>query len=157
MRKVQNGVEPFFFIKVKKSLPRWAWWFLFVVVQVEVQLDKRDHFDSIRRLGYTRSSTAPPIKFISLMLPGFLSHRNETHQTPNSRCLVPHGHACSVIKAILHGIPTYSLTQLHSLSSVLPNLLSLLQTCLLSSKSGSLFSKHFLIHLNKSIKRKSHL
>lgn len=119
-----------------------------------IQLDRRDHLDSIRCLDYTRSSTAPPIKFISLMLPGFLSHRNETHQTPNSRCLVPYGHACSIIKAILHRIPTYSLTQFHSLSSVLPNLLSLLQTCLLSSKGGLLFSKHFLIHLNKSIKKK---
>lgn len=111
LKKVQNGVEPFFFMKVKKSLSRWKLWFLFVVA---VQLDKRDHFDSIRHLGYTRSSTALPIKFIFLMLPGFLSHSNEAHQTPNSRCLVPHGHACSIINAILHGLPTYSLTQLYS-------------------------------------------
>lgn len=44
-------------------------------------------------------------------------------------------------------------------SAVFPPLtcLSLLQICLLSSKGFSLFSKHFLIHLNQSIKIKSHL
>lgn len=106
LREVQNGVEPFLFIKVKESLPRRKLWFLFVAVQVEVKLERMDHFDSVRCLGYTRWSTAPPIKFISLMPPGFLSYRNEIDQTPNPRCLVPHGHACSVIKAILRGIPT---------------------------------------------------
>lgn len=46
LRKVQNGVEPFLFIKVKKSSPRWELWFLFVVAQVEVKLERMDHSDS---------------------------------------------------------------------------------------------------------------
>lgn len=47
-KKIQNGVEPFFFTKVKKSLTRWELWFLSVVVQVDIKLERMDHFDPIR-------------------------------------------------------------------------------------------------------------
>lgn len=45
-----NGGEPFFFTKVKKSLTTWELWFLFVVAQVGVQLERMDLFDWI---GYS--------------------------------------------------------------------------------------------------------
>lgn len=69
MEKIQNGVEPFSFTKVKKSLTRWDPWFLFVVVQLELKLERTDHFDSIRLLAYTKSSTSPPINIHMLNAP----------------------------------------------------------------------------------------
>lgn len=59
----------FFFTKVKKSLARWELWFVFVVVQVEVKLERMDHFDLIQGPGYTRSSTSPPINIHILNAP----------------------------------------------------------------------------------------
>lgn len=106
-KKIHKGVEPFFFTKVKKSLTRWELWFLFVVAQVEVKLERMDHFDSIRWPCYTRSSTSPLISSHILNAPWFSSHRNETHQEPDATCLVPHKHTCSAIKVIVHEIPTY--------------------------------------------------
>lgn len=92
---------------------------------------------------------------IFLRLPGFLSHRNKTHQEPNSRCPVPHRYICFGIKVILPGIPKYSLTLLPSLSSVFFNPLRVLSD-LPSLFKGHFAFLHFLIHLNKSIKSKSH-
>lgn len=54
-KKILNGVEPFFFTTVKKLLTRWELWFLFVVAQVEVKLERMHLSDSIGRTVYTGS------------------------------------------------------------------------------------------------------
>ena len=102
-KKIQDGVEPFFFTKVKKSLTRWELWFLFAVVQVEIKLEGLELFDSIRCPGYTRSSASPPINIHILNAPCFPSHGNKHIRSWIPGAWVPRD-ACSGIKVILHGI-----------------------------------------------------
>lgn len=141
----------------KGEVITWELWFLFVVAHVEVQLERMDLSDCRGCPGYSRSSACPPIHSHVLTAPWLPSHGKKTHQGLNTRGLAPCGQTgCGEESLGVGHLSSFS--PLPSPGSFCPNLLrSLLQTCLLSSKGSLLFFKHVLIHLNKSIKRKSHL
>lgn len=128
-KKIQDGVEPFFFTKVKKSLTRWELWFLLRWCRWKLSWRGWIFLTQLDALGTPDLQLPPPINIHILNAPCFLSQGNKHIRSWIPEC---QRHICFGIKVILHGLLKFSNSA--SVSAIFsPNLLRVfLWACLLS-------------------------